>query len=110
MIAPRASESETPHAAFYFAKNIAFAAIWPRQSSALWHCLSMLIAGVTVTLESFRAVSKCAKLEVLIWTLRGLGWPIKSHVAPSVNGVADASKLSYYISDAGKRMILEDDK
>lgn len=101
---------ESASAPYYFSADPTFAAMWPAQNTGLWHCLSMLIAGVEVSELAFQSVHKRARLQVLISTLRGLGWPIKSHVASSVDGVADETKLSYFIGDSDKHMILEDDQ
>ncbi len=69
--------------------------------------LSMLIAGVEVTDATFAKVVKGSKLDRLVYVLRGLGWPVKSHVAASVNGICDESKLCYYIGDEDNYVILE---
>lgn len=109
MIAPQPLQIESVNGDFYFSAGSDLSPMWPSQKTRLWHCLSMLIAGVHVTEKSFETHVGDDKLDRLIYVLRGLGWPVKSHIAESVNGIIDESKLSYFIADADKRTILEGD-
>lgn len=109
MIAPQPLQIETVNGGFYFSARSDLSPMWPPQNTPLWHCLSMLIAGAQVTAETFDTNISEDKLDRLIYVLRGLGWPVKSHVAASVNDVSDESKLSYFIADADKRTILGGD-
>lgn len=109
MIAPQPLQLEAVNGDFYFSAMSDLSPMWPPQNTPLWHCLSMLIAGVQVTEEIFETNIGEDKIDRLIYVLRGLGWPVKSHVALSLNDVSDESTLSYFISDADKRIILEGD-
>lgn len=107
MIAPQPLQVEDPNSDFYFSAPSDRVPSWPPQNTSLWHCLSMLIAGVAVTDATFAQVHTGSKLDRLVYVLRGLGWPVKSHIAASVNGISDESKLSYYIGQKDKDVILE---
>lgn len=106
MIAPQPLQVEHASGDFYFAAESHIAPMWPAQNTDLWRCLSMLIAGIELTNATFKKLS-AGKLDRLVYVLRGLGWPVMSHVAPSVDEKSDESKLSYFIGDADKRVILE---
>ena len=107
MKAPHPLQIEDANCGFYFCAAPNITPIWPSMNTSLWLCLSMLIAGVAVTDATFAQVVKGGKLDRLVYVLRGLGWPVKSHVAPSINGICDESKLSYFIGDDDKDVILE---
>lgn len=109
MFATKSLERETVDAAFYFAADLKARALWPRQNTLLWRCLSMLIAGMLLTETTLNGAIGEGRLDRLIYVLRGLGWPIKSYVATSVSDVIDESKLSYFIEDIDKRNILGGD-
>lgn len=109
MIAPQTLQVEGVNGDFYFSAPSELSPIWPHQNTSLWHCLSMLIAGVLVTEATFKNAIGEGKIDRLIYVLRGLGWPVKSLVAASVNDIFDESKLAYFIGDADKQTILEGD-
>jgi hypothetical protein len=104
MIAPRKHQQETPEGAFYFCAETGIAPMWPPQNTPLAYCLSMLIAGLEVTQDSFGASCGHAHLDVLIYVLRGLGWSIGSHPVQKSESDPFATKLSYFMSDAVKSM------
>jgi hypothetical protein len=62
-----------------------FAPIYPTPNTLPARCLSMMLNGQTFTHPEFEGVTGSWRLSAVIFTLKGLGWPVHSFdlAAPS---------------------------
>ena len=60
-----------------------FNPIWPKQKTLPARCLSLMLAGRTLTHQDFIAAAGSWRLAAVVFTLRELGWPIEAHEIPA---------------------------
>lgn len=85
-----------------------FNPVWPAQNTLPARCLSLLLAGQTLTHPEFEYIAGSWRLSAVIFTLTGLGWPVKSLDIPAPTKEAPARHISrYYLPAKVIRDVLE---
>lgn len=60
-----------------------FNPVWPTPNTLPARCLSLMLAGQSLTHQEFIDAAGSWRLAAVIFTLKGLGWPIESHEIPA---------------------------
>ncbi|NMM27215.1 MAG: hypothetical protein HHJ12_07970 [Glaciimonas sp.] len=78
-----------------------FNPIWPTPNTLPARCLSMMLAGQTFIHPEFEAIAGSWRLSAVIFTLKGLGWPVESLDIPAPTPEAPSRVISrYYLPEA----------
>lgn len=83
-----------------FLPDVEFNPIYPKSHTLPHRCLSMMLNGQSFTHPEFEVITGSWRLSAVIFTLKGLGWPIVSHdlAAPS-NDCPSRVISRYYLTD-----------
>ena len=73
-----------------------FNPIWPNPNTLPARCLSLMLAGKTFTHPEFQEITRSWRLSAVIFTLRGLGWPVESWEIPSPTLQSPGRSISRY--------------
>ena len=84
-----------------FLPPLDFNPIWPTPNTLPARCLSMMLTGQTFIHPEFEAVAGSWRLSAVIFTLKGLGWPVESLDIAAPSPEAPNRIISrYYLPDA----------
>ncbi|MGV8892351.1 MAG: hypothetical protein ACOH2K_05315 [Burkholderiaceae bacterium] len=73
-----------------------FNPVWPSPNTLPARCLSLLLAGQSFIHPEFEAIAGSWRLSAVIFTLRGLGWPVESLDIPAPTAEAPSRTISRY--------------
>lgn len=73
-----------------------FNPVWPTPNTLPARCLSMMLAGYSLTHQDFIGITGSWRLAAAIYTLRELGWPIESTEIPSPLNDAPSRSIGRY--------------
>ena len=77
-----------------------FNPLWPTPNTLPAQCLSLFLDRQTLTHPQFEDITKSWRLSAVVFTLKGLGWPISSHDVPAPTKDAPDRQISrYYLSE-----------
>ena len=66
-----------------FLPPVDFNPVWPTPGTLPARCLSLMLAGQSLTHPDFFAASGSWRLAAVVFTLKGLGWPLESIEIPA---------------------------
>ncbi|HJV75182.1 MAG TPA: hypothetical protein VJ654_13235 [Noviherbaspirillum sp.] len=76
-----------------------FNPVWPTPNTLPARCLSLLLAGHALTHQDFIDITGSWRLAAVIFTLKGLDWPIESYEIPAPTIEAPSRHICrYYLS------------
>lgn len=73
-----------------------FNPIYPTPNTLPARCLSMMLNGQSFTHPEFEAITGSWRLSAVIFTLKGLGWPVESHDLPAPSPECQTRTISRY--------------
>ncbi len=73
-----------------------FNPVWPTPNTLPARCLSLLLAGHSLTHQDFIAVTGSWRLAAVIFTLKELGWPVLDYEIPAPTVEAPSRHISRY--------------
>ena len=77
-----------------------FNPIYPTAHTLPHRCLSMMLNGQSFTHPEFELITGSWRLSAVIFTLKGLGWPVDSHDIPAPSEQCPSRIISrYYLTD-----------
>ena len=93
---PRRDQAEPGFEQMSFLPAPEFNPIWPNPNTLPARCLSLMLAGKTFTHPEFQEITRSWRLSAVIFTLKGLGWPVESHEIPSATVQCPGRCISRY--------------
>lgn len=83
-----------------FLPDAEFNPVYPKSHTLPHRCLSMMLNGQSFTHPEFELITGSWRLSAVIFTLKGLGWPVDSHDIPAPSKDCPSRIISrYYLSD-----------
>lgn len=73
-----------------------FNPIYPTPNTLPARCLSMMLNGQTFTHPEFEEITGSWRLSAVIFTLKGLGWPVESYDLPAPSAECQTRTISRY--------------
>ncbi len=73
-----------------------FNPIYPTPNTLPARCLSMMLNGQDFTHPEFEAITGSWRLSAVIFTLKGLGWPVESFDLPAPSPECPTRTISRY--------------
>lgn len=79
-----------------FLPELDFNPIYPTPNTLPARCLSMMLNGQTFTHPEFEQITGSWRLSAVIFTLKGLGWPVESYDLPAPSAECQSRSISRY--------------
>jgi hypothetical protein len=73
-----------------------FNPIYPTPNTLPARCLSMMLNGQTFTHPEFELITGSWRLSAVVFTFKGLGWPVESYDLPAPSEECQTRTISRY--------------